>query len=118
MTSVHTFVTETAVDLENLFKAAHEQFLEVEFRRDAEIKIAVIGIVVGDEGTRRRAAGNGVQHWRFHFQETPGHQPGTHGIHHQDTLAKDIHDLRVGHEVQVTVAVTGFHIRQAVVFFR
>src|ERR1022692_4503834 len=48
------FVAEVAADLEHLVHAADEQALEIQFQRDAQIKIAAERVVMRLEGLRRR----------------------------------------------------------------
>ena len=59
VTDGDAFIAEVAVQLENFFKTAHEEALEVQFGRDAHVQFHVQRIMVGDERTRRRAARHG-----------------------------------------------------------
>ena len=68
VTNAESFVAEVPVDLEDLLEAAHDQPLEVELRRDAEVEGHVQGIVVGDEGAGRGAARNGLHHRGLHLE--------------------------------------------------
>ena len=65
----NAFVPEIPVQLENLVESADEQPLEIKLRRDAQVKIEAERLVMGAERFRRRAAGHGLQHRRFHFQK-------------------------------------------------
>src|SRR3546814_9450761 len=51
-----SFITEVAVDLVNLLETANDQSLEEQFRRDAQIQIAIERVVMCHERPRRRAA--------------------------------------------------------------
>ena len=64
------FVAEVAVQLEDLVETADEQTLQIKFRRDAQIKIEPERLVMGAERFRRRAARDGLQHRRLHFQKS------------------------------------------------
>ena len=61
-------VAEVAVDLVDTVEAADDQTLEVEFRRDAQGERDVERVVVGLEGARCGAAGDGVEHGGFDFE--------------------------------------------------
>ena len=63
------FVAEIAIDLVDALQAAHHQALQIQLRRDAQIQIDIERVVVRDERPRRRAAVEGLQHGRFHFQK-------------------------------------------------
>ncbi len=65
----HAFVAEVAVDFEHALEAAHHQALEVQLgamRRNISWSSALWCVV---EGLGIGAAGDGVQHRRFDFQE-------------------------------------------------
>ena len=55
-------VPEVAVDLVDPLEAADHQALEVQLRGDAQVELHVQGVVVGDEGPRRRPARDDVHH--------------------------------------------------------
>ncbi|MNF71742.1 hypothetical protein D3C84_536990 [compost metagenome] len=114
----NAFVTEVAVDLEDLLEAADHQALEVQLRRDAQEHGHVQRVVVGLEGLGRGATGDGLQHRRFHFEEVAlgeeladvADDPGAH--------AEGIADFLVDDQVDVALAVTLFGVGQAVVLVR
>ena len=112
------FVAEVAANLKDLVHAAHEQALEVKLEGDAEVEVAAEGLVLGDEGPRRCAAGDGLHHGRLDLHvaarvEEVAKLP--------DDLAAQEHDalhVVVGHEVEVALAVAGLGVGQAVPLVR
>ena len=60
MLGVHTLVAEDAADLVHALHAADDQTLQVQLGRDAHVHVDIKGIVVRDERTRVRAAGDGT----------------------------------------------------------
>ena len=82
------FVAEIAVDLEHLLEAADHQTLEIQLRCDAQEQLHVERVVVGGEGLRRGAAGDGVHHRRFDFEKVALDHEGANGLD----------DLRAAHE--------------------
>ena len=70
MLVVHAFVSEVAANLVDLFEAAHNQALQVEFRGDAQIHRDVQRIEVGLEGTGRGAAGKGLENRGLNLHES------------------------------------------------
>ncbi len=62
-------VAEHPADLVDLFHAADQQSLQVQFQGDAQKQIDVQGVVVRDERPGRGAAGDGVQRRRLHLAE-------------------------------------------------
>ena len=67
MIRIHALVAELAPDLEDLLEAAHQQALEMQLGGDAQVEVLVQRVVVRDEGTRVRAAEDGVQDGRLHL---------------------------------------------------
>jgi hypothetical protein len=63
------FVTEVTVDFEHTFEAAHNQTLQIQFRRDTQVHIHIQRVVMGDERTGRRAAGDHLHHRGFDFHK-------------------------------------------------
>jgi len=53
------FVSEVAVDLEYLFKAADQKALQVQFRSDAQVEVDVQGVVVVLKGLAVAPPGTG-----------------------------------------------------------
>ncbi len=65
----HPFVAEVAVDFEHALKAADHQALQIELGCDAQEHLLVERVVVGGKRLGVGAAGDGVHHRRFDFQE-------------------------------------------------
>ena len=118
VTDGDAFIAEVAVQLENFFKAAHEEALEVQFGRDAHVQFHVQRIMVGDERTRRRAARHGVEHGGFHFHKAAFLKEGAEGTDDFAALAENVADLRIGDEVHIPLAVADFDVGEALVLFR
>jgi hypothetical protein len=70
-------VAETPVDLEHALEAAHQQALEVQLRRDAQVHLLVQRVVVRDERLGVGAARDRVEHGRLHLQEAVPHHEFT-----------------------------------------
>ena len=110
------FVAEVAVDFENLFETTDHQTFQVELRRDAQIKLHVERVVMGDEGACRGAAGDRVHHRRFDFEEAALQEQRAHRL--DDARAQDEIQPRVfvADEIDVTLAIFLFLIGEAVIF--
>ena len=67
---IHPLVAEHPADFIYPLKAAHDQPLQVQLQRNAQVHVHIQGVVVGDEGAGRRAAGNAVEHGGFHLQKS------------------------------------------------
>jgi hypothetical protein len=112
------FVAEVAVDLEHPLEAAHHQALEVQLGRDAQEHLLVQRVVVGDEGLGVGAAGNRVQHRRFHFQEAVlDHEVADRG-HALAARDEALLGFLVHHQVDVALAVLLFLVGHAVELVR
>ena len=73
-------VAEDAADLVDALEAADDEALEVELGGDAQVEVAVQGVVVGDEGPGGGAAGRRQEDRRLHLQEAaPVHEAADGG---------------------------------------
>ena len=113
-----TFVTEVAVDLEHFLETTHHQTLQVKLRGNTQVHIDIQRIVVSNKRTRRRAAGDRLQHRRFHFHEATGFEETAHGADHRRAGLEHLTRLRVHDQIDVALAVARFLIGQAVELIR
>jgi hypothetical protein len=72
-------VSEVAVELEDPVHAAHDQSLEIELGGDAQVEVEVERVVVGDEGARERAAGDGLHHRRLDLEKAARREEAAEG---------------------------------------
>ena len=118
MFSRNSFVPEIPVQLEDFVEAADEQPLEIKFRRDAEIKLEPERFVMRAERFRRRAARHRLQHRRLHFEKAAIFHEPARFAHDGNALFKDASRLLVRQKIEIALAITRFHILQAMPFFR
>ena len=112
------FVTEVAVDLEDLLETADHQALEVQLRGDAQEHGHVQRVVMGLERVWPRHRRDGLQHRGLHFEETAlaeetadvGDDLGAH--------AEGVAGFLVDHQVDVALAVALLGVGQAMVLVR
>src|SRR5579875_52349 len=111
-----TLVAETTVDLKNLVgEPADQQPLEMQFRCDAQIKIDIEGVVMGDKGFGRGAARNGMQHRRLDFEKTAWQELASQRRDDQAAAAQCRAALGVHDQVEIALAVAQFDIGQPVI---
>ena len=112
------FVTEVAVDLEDFLEATDHQTLEVQLRGDTQEHLHIQRIVMGLERLGRSAAGDGLQHRGFHFEETALVEETTDVRDHLRAHAEGVAHFLVDDQVDVALAVALLGIGQAVVLVR
>ena len=112
------FVAEVAADLEHLVHAADQQALEVKLQRDAQIEIAAERVVIGLERLRRRAAGNRLHHRRLDLHEAAVVEELADLADDLAALEEDFLHLRVGHQIEVALAVADLGVGQPVPLLR
>ena len=114
----HALVPEVAVDLVDAIETAHDEPLEIELRRDAQIQVHVERVVMRDERSCRSAAGNRLHHRRFDLDEPPRVEEVAQRL--DDARAEQEHATRIGidDEVDVSLAVPGLYVLEAVPFLR
>ena len=113
----NAFVPEVPIDFEYAWKPAHDQPLQIEFRRDAKIEIDTESIMVRDKGFCRRATGDRMHHRRFDFKEASFDEEGSNASDDSAASGKDAMDLRIGNQVDIALPIAGFHVRQPVPLF-
>ena len=116
MPNADALVAVAAVDLEDLFKTAHDQALQIELGRDAQVHLLIERVVVGDEGFGVGTTGDGVQHRCFHFQKTVLDHELAHAADGAAACHKALAGLLIGDEVYIALAVFELLIGHAVEF--
>ncbi len=112
MGPVHALVPEVVADLVDPFQPAHQQSLEIQLVRDAEVERHIQRIVMGDERARRRTAIERLQNRRLDLQKAefvekaadPGDRPGSE--------PENVSDLGMHREIGVSLAVADLGIGQ------
>ena len=110
----HAFVAEHPADLKDPLHAADDEALQVELGRDAEIKVLVEGVVMGDEGSGERATGNWVQHRSLDFDEVLVVQKSAHRRHNLAALGEGLAGVIGDPQIDVPLPIAGVGIRDAV----
>ena len=118
MLGIHALVAENAANLIHAREAAHDQALEVQLQRDAQIHIDIQRIVMGNKGARGGAARLGVKYRGFHLQKAAGIQELAHGGDDLAALYKGIAHLGVYHHIQVALTIAQVGIGQAMELLR
>ena len=115
VTDGDAFVAEVAIDFEDALEAAHDEALQIEFRRDAQVHVHVERIVVRDERLGVGAARNRVEHRRLDLEEAVReHEAADRG----DGLGADeeaVAGVLVHDEVDVALAVAHFGVDETLV---
>ncbi len=109
-------IAEVAVDLVDTLQATDHQALEVQLGRHAQVQLQVQRVVVGHKGLGGGAAGDVMHHRRLHFEEAPRVEPLAHGADDLRTLDEDLARIRRDDQVDVALAVSLLHVRQAMEF--
>ena len=109
-------VAEVAVDLVDLLETADDQALEIQFGRHAQEQAHVERVVMGHERTRRGAARDHLHHRRFDLEEPAFIEEATDITDNGGAGPKGIARHLAHNKVEVTLAVLGFGVRQAVIF--
>jgi hypothetical protein len=112
--SADAFVAITTADFVDAFEAADEQPLQVQLRRDPQKEREIERVVMGAEGTCRRATHQRVQRRRLHLEEAVAIQKITQPLHDQSARTDDRGGRRVRDEVDVAVAIAEVGVGHAV----
>ncbi len=115
---VHSLVAEVAVDLEHPLHPAHHEPLQVQLRGDPQVHVDAQRVVVGGEGSRKRAARLYLQHGGLHLHEAAPLEGGAQGLHHRYPDGSNPPCLLVDDQVQVPLAVTTLLVLKPVPLLR
>ena len=109
----HAFVAKDAAQLEDPLEPAHHQALQPQFGSDAQVELAVEGVVKRLERFRRRPGGDRVEHWRLHLHE-PGRPAAlAHGADHRAASKQRRSRRGIGPQVRLAMAVAQVDIGDA-----
>ena len=113
---VHALVAEQPAHLIHLFKAAHDQALQIQLRLDAQKHVDIQRVVVGLEGAGRRADLQRMQNRRVHLQKAAGVEEIAHGVDHAAALAEGFAHLGIDDHVHIALTVAKVGVLEAVNF--
>ena len=112
---VDALVAEHPPDLEHPLQAADDQPLEVQLQGDAQVHVEVEGVVVGDEGARRRPALDALQHRALDLHEAAVGEVLADGADGGVPDPEDLPGPLVDLQVDVTLPVAGLDVGQPAV---
>src|SRR5437868_13596795 len=108
--SGNTFVAKVTVDFEYLIEPTDEQTLEVQFRRNPQIKIKTERLVMRAERFGRSTTGNALKHGSFYFQKSALFQKAPRFAEDRNALFKHRAGVFVRKKIEIALAVPRFHI--------
>ena len=108
-------VAEVLPDLVHLLQPAHDQPLQVQLGRDAQVEVRVELVVVRDERPREGAAVAGLEHRRLDLDEAALVEPAPDRRHHAERVMKAARVSSFTSEVEVALAVARLGVLQPVV---
>ncbi len=111
-------VAEVAIDFVHAIESAHRQPLQIKLGRDAQKQIHVERVVMRDEGPRHGAAGDGLHHRRFDFDESLRIHEAPQRLHQLAALEKNFAHLGIHHQIDVALAVAQLDVGQPVPLLR
>jgi hypothetical protein len=114
----NAFVPEVPVDLEHLLEAADGQALQVELRRDPEDRGHVERVVMGDERSCDRAAGNRLHHRRLDLEIAARRHELADGGDDLAACLEHPSRLRVDDEIEIALPVADLDVGEPVPLLR
>ena len=111
----HALVAEVLAELVDALEAAHDQALEVQLGRHAQVEGAVELVVVRRERPRARAAVERLQDRRLDLDEADAVEVGAARGDHARAPQRVLAHVGVDHQVDVALAVARLDVGQAVV---
>src|SRR6266705_5041833 len=108
--SGNAFVTKVSVDFEYLVEPAHEQTFQIEFQRDAKVKIEAERLVMRGEWFRGRASSDRLQDWCLDFQKAALLQEAPCFTDNSDAFFEHRAGMLVREKIEIALPVPRFNI--------
>ncbi len=118
MPGTEAFVAEIPVDLEYPLHATHDKALEVEFWRYTQVHIDIERVMMGLEGSSRRAARYHLQHWRLDLNEGPLSKIIANAVDYFRANFEGPSGLLVDEQIEIASPIPGFGISQTLELVR
>src|SRR5579864_4050026 len=118
MDGINSLIAEIAVYFVHTVKTAHNQSLQIQFRRDAQVQIHVKRVVMRDEWPRRSSAQNRMHHRSVNFHVAACVEKLAQLADDLRPLDKNFSRLLVYDEVQIPAAVSNLRVRKPVPLLR
>ena len=115
---IDALVAEHAADLIHTLKAADDQALEVQFKRDAQAHILVQRVIMRLERARGGAARIGDEHRGLDLNEALRVKIAADAAYHLGALDESVLHVGVHNEVGISLTVAEVNVCQAVIFLR
>ena len=115
---VDPLVAEDGGHLVDPLEASDDEPLEIQLRRNAEVKVALQLVVAGYEGTRRGPAVDRLEHRGLYVEEAPAFEERPHGGEDARPLLEERARLLVGDQMQIAPPPHRLHVPQSVEFLR
>ncbi|KAF5036843.1 hypothetical protein DSECCO2_570940 [anaerobic digester metagenome] len=115
MCTIHAFITEVLTDLVHPLKAAHNQAFQIELHRDAQVKIHIESIVMGDEGSGIGTAIERLENRSFHFHVATAVHESANGRNDVGTELEDLAVFWIEQEVQIAFTIAQFDIGKFII---
>ena len=113
--AVHSLVAEVAANLIDALKSADDEPLQIELGGDAQIKVCVERVVVGDERAGAGSTGNLLENGRLDLRKSGLVEDTAHRAQYRGALLKGLLDAVVDHEVDVALTVAQLRVVELVV---
>mmetsp|Transcript_2418 Transcript_2418/g.6490 ORF Transcript_2418/g.6490 Transcript_2418/m.6490 type:complete len:480 (+) Transcript_2418:811-2250(+) len=107
---IDALVAELPADFVDPVQASYHQHLEVQFGRHAQVQVHAEVVVVGDEGFRGRPSRDHVHHGGFHLQKVSVVEVLADLGDDAGSDLENVADLVVDNQIEVALAVSGFHV--------
>ena len=118
MIFVNSLVAVVLADFKHPVNTADHQFFQIQLGRHAQIKVVIKRVVMRDERFGIRPAHNWMECRRFHFQKFLAVKELTHRGNNTAPRQQDFLSFVVDNQIDIALAIAGFHIRQPVEFLR
>src|SRR5437016_2877963 len=108
--SGNAFVSKVTVDFEYLVESAHEQSFQIEFQRNAQVKIEAKSLVMRSEWFRGSASSDRLQDWRLDFQKAALLQETPRFAQNRDAFFKNYAGTFVRKKIEIPLPISRFNI--------
>ena len=118
MPRVHAFIAEHSTKFIHTLKAADNQPLQIQFRRDPKIQFRVERIMMSGERSCRRASRYRRQHRRFDFDETALVEIFSDRFNDLGAFDEHVAHLGIDDKIEVALPISDLDVFEPVEFLR
>jgi hypothetical protein len=110
MRPIYALIPKVLANFVHAREATDDQSLEIEFGRNAQIKVLAERIMIGDKRAGGSTAVKWLQNWGFDLEKAAFIKNTPHRADNPSASTKDVAAVAINNQVEVTLAMPFFNV--------